>query len=294
MRHGISRRVHVWTAESDATLLEAVKTYGGDNWALGMLPLWMLYPFSMHFADPWRLVAVAVSPDATAHQCQKRYNDTVDPTLKRGPWSSEEDARLLRAIAGFWQPPAGPGSSGSYQNSDNVGGMQTQAEEDIGDNVGTSGSTLSMQVLAPTSRNAVVTIPWLDVALFVPGRNNSQCRERYNILVAASSKKQSDSGTGSGKAKGKSKATTQDGDEDGAASLSVNRTRWKAEEDDKLKLAVEELRAESDKDKWGQVAERVGGGRGWVVVSLFRTFSAPASFLALVDEILIITVQETI
>lgn len=52
-------------------------------------------------------VARNVSEDATAHQCQKRYNDTVDPSIKRGPWSADEDASLLRAVEAFTAQPEG-------------------------------------------------------------------------------------------------------------------------------------------------------------------------------------------
>lgn len=35
MRHGIVRKTHIWTPESDNALLEAIKTYGLNNWLLG-------------------------------------------------------------------------------------------------------------------------------------------------------------------------------------------------------------------------------------------------------------------
>lgn len=69
-------------------------------------------------------MARAVSEDATGSQCQNRYLRSLDPTLKRGPWTPEEDEHLRRAAAVF-------GHS------------------------------------------------WVDVAAFVEGRNNEQCRERY-------------------------------------------------------------------------------------------------------------------
>ena len=65
-----------------------------------------------------------VSEDATPAQCQNRYTRTLDPTLRRGPWTPEEDEKLRRAAAVF-------GNS------------------------------------------------WIDVAAFVEGRNNEQCRDRY-------------------------------------------------------------------------------------------------------------------
>ena len=85
-----------------------------------------------------------VSEYVTSHQCQKRYFDTLDPNLKNGPWSPEEDEKLLRAISAFSGiPNPGEGSSAS------------------------------------TSNTTKTPIPWQEVAQFVPGRNNNQCRERY-------------------------------------------------------------------------------------------------------------------
>lgn len=46
-------------------------------------------------------VARVVSPDATAQQCQNRYQRSLDPTLKRGPWSPAEDAKLHLAVSAY-------------------------------------------------------------------------------------------------------------------------------------------------------------------------------------------------
>lgn len=37
MRHTIARRTHVWDAESDRRLVEAVQKYGTESWSLGIL-----------------------------------------------------------------------------------------------------------------------------------------------------------------------------------------------------------------------------------------------------------------
>lgn len=46
-------------------------------------------------------VARVVSPDATAQQCQNRYQRSLDPTLKRGPWSPAEDGKLHLAVSAY-------------------------------------------------------------------------------------------------------------------------------------------------------------------------------------------------
>lgn len=35
MRHAITRKIHVWDAESDRRLIEAVQKYGTESWFLG-------------------------------------------------------------------------------------------------------------------------------------------------------------------------------------------------------------------------------------------------------------------
>jgi len=37
MRHTIARKTHVWDAESDRRLVEAVQKYGTESWSLGIL-----------------------------------------------------------------------------------------------------------------------------------------------------------------------------------------------------------------------------------------------------------------
>lgn len=93
MRHAITRKNHVWTAESDQRLLEMVRIYGTENWQLGQ-------PLFQNLSSPSSPSAVArqVSEDATAAQCQNRYTRSLDPHLKRGPWSAEEDDQLRRAV----------------------------------------------------------------------------------------------------------------------------------------------------------------------------------------------------
>ncbi|KAI0676934.1 hypothetical protein C8Q78DRAFT_961051 [Trametes maxima] len=113
MRHAIVRKTHSWTPDADQRLLAAIDIYGTDNWAL---------------------VARWVSEDVTASQCQNRYLRTLDPALKRGPWTADEDDRLRQTVA-------------------------------------------------------AVGHTWVDVAQFVQGRNNEQCRDRYQDYLSPSVKK---------------------------------------------------------------------------------------------------------
>lgn len=73
----IPRSAHVWSAESDLRLREAVDRYGYDNWLI---------------------VAKTVSENATASQCEGRFFRMLDPSIKKGLWTQEEDARLRKAV----------------------------------------------------------------------------------------------------------------------------------------------------------------------------------------------------
>ncbi|KIL68331.1 hypothetical protein M378DRAFT_101176 [Amanita muscaria Koide BX008] len=76
-QRNIPRSAHVWSAESDLRLREAVDRYGYDNWLI---------------------VAKTVSENATASQCEGRFFRMVDPSIKKGLWTQEEDARLRKAV----------------------------------------------------------------------------------------------------------------------------------------------------------------------------------------------------
>lgn len=168
MRHGTQRKMHTWSSESDKKLLEAVELYGQNNWQLGTSHNIYLCDISPH--DKCKLVAMSVSEDANGHQCQKRFFDTVNPALKGGPWTEEEDEKLRRAIAAF--SGVSVPISGEERNAASGAGKPP--------------------------------IPWQDVALFVPGRNNNQCRERFQLLGKDRNK------TIRQGSKGKGKATTTD------------------------------------------------------------------------------------
>jgi hypothetical protein len=94
MRHGVARKMHVWSPETDKRLLDAIQVYGTNNWLIGVKGFSFLAPTSLIIFS----VARVVSPDATAQQCQNRFQRSLDPNLRRGAWSSEEDAKLRLAV----------------------------------------------------------------------------------------------------------------------------------------------------------------------------------------------------
>ncbi|KAF9269948.1 hypothetical protein L218DRAFT_982651 [Marasmius fiardii PR-910] len=65
-----------WTAEEDSRLLELLRVHG----------------------QKWSLIARQI-PGRTDDACSKRYNEALDPNLKKSEWTSEEDEMLLRALS---------------------------------------------------------------------------------------------------------------------------------------------------------------------------------------------------
>ncbi|KAJ7591281.1 hypothetical protein C8J56DRAFT_858778 [Mycena floridula] len=79
MRRAMTRKYYVWDEAGENKLREGIALYGIDN---------------------WNLVARHVSEDTTGHQCILRHA-RINPKLKRGNWTPEEDERLASAVAGY-------------------------------------------------------------------------------------------------------------------------------------------------------------------------------------------------
>ena len=60
------------------------------------------FSFSIHLFLTWDiLVARKVSENVSAGQCQNRWQKTLNPMLRKGTWTEEEDERLRKSVAGY-------------------------------------------------------------------------------------------------------------------------------------------------------------------------------------------------
>ena len=66
-------RAGPWSASEDAQLVELVGQYGGKHWA--------------------RIASML--PGRTGKQCRERWCNNLDPSLKKGAWTPEEDETIL-------------------------------------------------------------------------------------------------------------------------------------------------------------------------------------------------------
>ncbi|KAF8649779.1 hypothetical protein AX16_005545 [Volvariella volvacea WC 439] len=118
-----------WTEEEDEELRRAVAIHGEhDNWKAvaqfvpgrtnkacrkrwlhSLSPTvkktaWtaeedeLLRKFYMNYGPKWSAIAREI-PGRTDDACSKRYREALDPSLKKGSWSAEEDARLQEAYS---------------------------------------------------------------------------------------------------------------------------------------------------------------------------------------------------
>ncbi|OHS94088.1 Myb-like DNA-binding domain containing protein [Tritrichomonas foetus] len=71
------RRTNNWTLYEDQRLLAGIHKYGFDNWSR---------------------IADFVGNGRTRAQCSQRWNRGLDPTILKGPWTEEEEIKLLRLL----------------------------------------------------------------------------------------------------------------------------------------------------------------------------------------------------
>ncbi|KAJ2069970.1 hypothetical protein GGI08_000058 [Coemansia sp. S2] len=70
-----------WTREEDSLLMVGVRVYGPNT-------------------ESWPRIAMLV-PGRTNKSCRKRWFHSLDPSLHKGPWTSEEDALLRQRVMQF-------------------------------------------------------------------------------------------------------------------------------------------------------------------------------------------------
>ncbi|GBE79411.1 hypothetical protein BKA93DRAFT_830458 [Sparassis latifolia] len=165
MRHAIIRKTHTWSTEADERLLEAVKIYGTDSWSL---------------------VARMVSEDATASQCQNRYVRTVDPNIKRGAWTEEEDAQLRRAVAVFDHSWVDVATCIAGRNNEQC---RDRYQEYLNPTVTRGKWTEAQDQALLQAYETVGEAKWKEISKLVGnGRTDNMCRSRYTVLMKRQAK----------------------------------------------------------------------------------------------------------
>jgi hypothetical protein len=147
-----------WTVEEDAKLTEAV-TELGDNW----------------------LEIAALVPGRTNGQCRQRWARILNPDIKNGEWSLEEDVKLIEGVKQF-------GDNNWVQIGALVPGRtNTQCSERWRRQMDPTTDHTIAQFTEWTVEEDVklaeavteVGNDWFRVGALVPGRTQDRCRQRW-------------------------------------------------------------------------------------------------------------------
>ena len=175
-----------WTPEEDARLLEAVKQIGTGNW-----------------------VAVAeVIGGRTGQQCLHRYEKALNPEIRRGHWTAEEDEQLKRAVA-----EAGENRAWSQIRKGVPGRTDVQCRERWVNVLDPALKAEPFTAEEDRKLCALVevygTSQWSRVASEMAGRTDNMCWRRWKVLRPKETSKQvSSSKKSKVTAKGESKGRT--------------------------------------------------------------------------------------
>jgi hypothetical protein len=167
-----------WTAEEDAKLIEGVQKHGNS----------------------WVAVAVLV-PGRNNTECRDRWVRHVDPDTNRkvGKWTSKEDAKLIEGVQKHGKDWLAVAALVPGRNNEDCHSRWNNHEDPSIDR--TAGRTSNVTVSSPLQSTGAPRAPhrirtseedakltdaeakhgrdWVSVAALVPGRTNSQCRERW-------------------------------------------------------------------------------------------------------------------
>ncbi|KAJ1620500.1 Homeodomain-like protein, partial [Pavlovales sp. CCMP2436] len=69
---------HPWTPNEDARLVALVGEHGASRWSS---------------------IASQLSSNRLGKQCRERWHNHLSPDLQKAPWSEEEDATIVEAVA---------------------------------------------------------------------------------------------------------------------------------------------------------------------------------------------------
>lgn len=164
----VNKRRGTWTPEEDEALIKAVKIHGAKN---------------------WKKIAENV-PGRTYVQCLHRWQKVLNPTLVKGPWTEEEDRKVIELVKIHgprkWELIAShlPGRIGKqcrerWKNhldpSIKKGNWETHEDELI----------LELQ--------SKLGNKWATIAKYLPGRTDNAVKNRFNSTLSRRLRQQHES-----------------------------------------------------------------------------------------------------
>ncbi|KAK9143460.1 hypothetical protein Syun_012860 [Stephania yunnanensis] len=158
-----------WTEEEDIILAKVVKTYRGRNWK----------KIAEHF------------PGRSDVQCLHRWQKVLNPDLVKGPWTKEEDDRIIELVGKYgskkWSVIAQslPGRIGKQCRERWHNHLNPSIKKD---------AWTKEEELALIRAHQIYGNKWAEIARFLPGRADNSIKNHWNCSV----KKKLDSYSASG------------------------------------------------------------------------------------------------
>jgi hypothetical protein len=155
-----------WTPEEDQLLRLAVQVYGPNT-------------------EKWSKIAECV-PGRTNKNCRKRWFHSLNPSLRKGPWTEEEDRLLREGVARYPKKQWSKIADIIHGRTDDQ--CAKRWRESLDPNIDRSSWTEEDDKLLLQKYEEYGT-QWQKIALFFPGRPGLHCRNRWRKLQRSAQNK---------------------------------------------------------------------------------------------------------
>ncbi|CAG8543389.1 15190_t:CDS:2 [Acaulospora morrowiae] len=147
-----------WTVEEDNLLRLAVQLYGDRS-------------------EKWTKIAACV-PDRTNKMCRKRWFHSLDPNLRKGPWTLEEDELLRKAVEKHKRVWCKVAESIPGRTDDQCA---KRWKECLDPDIDHTEWTEQEDALL-LQKHSELGSQWQQIAQFFPGRPGLHCRNRFRKI----------------------------------------------------------------------------------------------------------------